>query len=95
MDLYVLNKSLETTGVIDSYESLIWTPRYYTYGDFELYLPATDYNIKLIASDGNEVNEEFINYQICKDNAKNCEDVKTLSDMSLFSFEILLSIVWV
>lgn len=46
MDLYVLNKNLETTGVIDAYESLIWTPRYYTYGDFELYLPATDYNIK-------------------------------------------------
>ncbi len=51
MDLYVLNKSLETTGVIDSYESLIWTPRYYTYGDFELYLPATDYNIKLLETD--------------------------------------------
>lgn len=44
----------------------------------------TDYNIKLIASDGNEVSEQFINYQICKDNAKNCEDIKTLSDMKDF-----------
>lgn len=39
MDIYVLNKNLEVVAVIDSYKSLIWTKRYYTYGDFELYIP--------------------------------------------------------
>lgn len=51
MDLYVLNKNLETIGITDAYESLIWTQRYYTYGDFELYLPASDDNIKLLETD--------------------------------------------
>ncbi len=40
MDLYVLNAELAPIAVVDYYESLIWTTRYYTYGDFELYLPA-------------------------------------------------------
>ena len=40
MDLYVLNSGLAPIAVVDNYESLIWATRYYTYGDFELYLPA-------------------------------------------------------
>lgn len=40
MNIYVLNKSFEMINVIDEYESIIWTPRYFTYGDFELYLSA-------------------------------------------------------
>lgn len=39
MDIFVLNQKFETIDVIDSYESLIWTDRYFKYGDFELYLP--------------------------------------------------------
>lgn len=40
-----------------------------------------DYDIKLESIDGNEVSSEFINYQICKDNAKNCEEISTLSNI--------------
>ena len=40
MDVYILNSSFEPVTVIDSFQSLIWTKRYYTCGDFELYLPA-------------------------------------------------------
>ena len=40
MDLYVLNSELSPIAVVDNYKSLIWSTRYYTYGDFELYLPA-------------------------------------------------------
>lgn len=40
MDLYVLDSSLAPIAVIDSYASLIWTKRYYSPGDFELYIPA-------------------------------------------------------
>lgn len=41
MELYVLNEELTPIAVIDSYKSLIWTTRYYSAGDFELYLPAS------------------------------------------------------
>lgn len=42
MEVYVLNKSHFRIAVIDSFKSLIWTQRYYTAGDFELYMPADD-----------------------------------------------------
>lgn len=51
MDIYVLNTDFEVVGVVDEYESCIWTPRYYTFGDFELYLPATEKWIDLLRSD--------------------------------------------
>lgn len=40
MDLYILDSSLNEIAVIDSFSSLIWTKRYYSPGDFELYIPA-------------------------------------------------------
>lgn len=39
MDLYLLDSNFITRGIIDSYESLIWTKRFYEAGDFEIYLP--------------------------------------------------------
>lgn len=52
MDIYVLNKALTPIAIVDSYESLIWTTRYYSPGDFELYLPAND-NILSVLQIGN------------------------------------------
>lgn len=37
MDLTVLNTSLDAIAMIDTYVSFIWTDRYYSSGDFELY----------------------------------------------------------
>lgn len=51
MDIYVLNKNLETIAIIDSYKSLIWTKRYYTYGDFELYMPADEELLNYLKED--------------------------------------------
>lgn len=48
MDIYVLNKSRAFVGVCDGYKSVIWTTRYFTPGDFELYLPATRENIMML-----------------------------------------------
>ena len=36
VDVYVLNTDFQIVGVIDVYESFIWTDRFYSYGDFEL-----------------------------------------------------------
>lgn len=48
MYIYVLDKTLKRIGLIDNYVSLIWTTRYYSYGDFELYLPVTTEFIELL-----------------------------------------------
>lgn len=42
MDIYLLDSDLQERAVIDVFASLIWTKRYYTYGDFELYVPASE-----------------------------------------------------
>lgn len=37
MDIYILDKQFRTVDIVDTYESLIWTDRYSSYGDFEIY----------------------------------------------------------
>lgn len=51
MEIYVLNQSFEKIGVIDDYESVIWTTRYYEPGDFEIKIPAGSQNIGLLEKD--------------------------------------------
>lgn len=49
MELYVMNTSLETIGVIDAFTSVIWTKRYLSAGDFELYLQVTPEILSMLA----------------------------------------------
>lgn len=51
MDLILLDKDLKAVSVIDAYESLIWTDRYDSYGDFELCMPITEEAINLMRTD--------------------------------------------
>lgn len=37
MEPIILNQSFEQIGIVDEYESFIWTDRYSAYGDFEIY----------------------------------------------------------
>ena len=60
MDIYVLDRSLAFTGIVDEYSSVIWTTRYFTPGDFELYLPASCENIALLQKDFYLCREEDI-----------------------------------
>ena len=39
---YLLDHNLTRLELIEIYESMIWTHRYWEAGDFELYLPATE-----------------------------------------------------
>lgn len=39
IDLIVLNQQFEKIAIIDAYESLLWTDRYNSPGDFEIYTP--------------------------------------------------------
>jgi hypothetical protein len=46
--VYVLNSLLQVTDIIDNYYSLVWTEKYYAHGDFELNVPLTAYNQKVL-----------------------------------------------
>lgn len=58
MDIYVYNKNLERIGLIDIYQSLIWTKRYYQAGDFELYVPASSELLEILQKDNILVRED-------------------------------------
>lgn len=66
MDIYVLNDNFERVGIIDSYTSLIWTTRYNTPGDFELYIAADADVIKLIRDNTYLVRDKDMNGTIYK-----------------------------
>lgn len=60
IDVYILNTDFQTVGVIDTYESFIWTDRFNSYGDFEIYttfdpsildLCQQDYYVRINESD--------------------------------------------
>lgn len=42
MDIYVKDSTLKTIDIVDSYSSIIWTNRYNSTGDFEIYIRASD-----------------------------------------------------
>lgn len=47
--IHVLNpENFILEGIVDNYESLIWSPSYSDIGDFELYLPVTTANVTLL-----------------------------------------------
>lgn len=48
MSVVVLDESLVPVGIVDNYESLIWTERYYAYGDFEIYMHASKEALNLL-----------------------------------------------
>lgn len=60
MNIYVLNESFEIVGIIDEYISCIWTTRYFTYGDFELYVSADEELLDLLQTNRYLVRENNI-----------------------------------
>ena len=50
MDLYVLNSEFKRLDIISYAESVIWTKRYFSVGDFEIVLPAGRYLLQLFQS---------------------------------------------
>lgn len=51
MEVLVLNTKFVAVSVIDTFESLIWTDRYYEAGDFEIYTAATTEMIRVLKPD--------------------------------------------
>ena len=48
MELEIYDSELNKLGIVDEFKSLIWTPRFYEVGSFELQAPMTENNIALL-----------------------------------------------
>ena len=64
-DEYALDND-ESNGKPSIYSFYIYNSGTYT----------SKYSIKLITSEGNEIDSKYINYIVCRDNAQNCSDIK-------------------
>lgn len=63
----IMNSSFQRLAVIDDYNSLIWTTRYYTDGDFELVVDATSEHMQLFQKDYYVVRDDDENVGIIED----------------------------
>lgn len=51
MDIKVLDEDFAYIGILDNYESLIWTGRYYSSGDFEIYTSFSPFVLAMLQHD--------------------------------------------
>ena len=51
MDALILDTTLNAVGLIDVFDTFIWTERYSAYGDFEIYTQITDKNLAILQED--------------------------------------------
>lgn len=51
MEILVLNTDFESVDIVDSFKSMIWTDRYNSYGDFEMYLTINSDILKHLKED--------------------------------------------
>lgn len=51
MEMLVLNTDFESVDVVDSFKSMIWTDRYNSYGNFEIYLTINSDVLKYLKED--------------------------------------------
>ena len=58
MDIYALDRLNGVIDIVDTYESSIWTVQFYDVSDFQLIVPATEKNIKLL-SEGRYLVRDF------------------------------------
>lgn len=48
MDVYILDDNFQVTGLLDTFESFIWTERYFECGDFEIHMPVSTQALEYI-----------------------------------------------
>lgn len=51
MNVFVLDTTFQSVGVIDVFNSFLWTDRFYKYGDFEIYTEANAEILELLKED--------------------------------------------
>ena len=89
MDLYVLDKEFNTLGLLDQFDSFIWTDRYNEAGDFEIYTAVTSELLDLLQADRylwwNESEHTMIIEQITVDTDEDLGNMLTVTGRSLES----------
>lgn len=97
MQLTILDQEFNTVAVIDEYKSLVWTDRYYEWGDFELFTEVTADILQKIQEDYYILNKESEHGMIV-DTVEIESDLETGSYIKItgYSFESILDrrIVW-
>lgn len=97
VELVILDQNLIAVDVIDQYESLIWTDRYYEAGDFEIYTAASIKNLQKYQEDYYIISDETEHGMIIESNEIDC-DLETGNHLIVSgrSFESMLErrIVW-
>lgn len=76
MELTVLNTSFEEVDVVDAFESMIWTDRYNTPGDFELYT-LVDLNLLSLLQKGYYLTKEDSEHVMVIEDRKIDTDLET------------------
>ena len=89
MDLYVLDKEFNTLGLLDQFDSFIWTDRYNEAGDFEIYTAVTTDLLNLLQADRylwwSESEHTMIIEQITVDTDEDLGNMLTVTGRSLES----------
>ncbi len=73
MNIFVLNDQFQTIDIIDAYESAIWTDRYDSYGDFEIYAP---FSLELL----NKVKQDYYLTTLDSEHVMIIEGIEISSD---------------
>ena len=97
MNLTVLDKNFNAVLIIDSYQSLIWTDRYWACGDFELYTSVDTTLLESVKCDYYITSPESDRI-MCIDTIRISTDTESESNMTFqgYSLEKILSrrIIW-
>lgn len=89
MDLYVLDEGFNTLGLLDQFDSFIWTDRYNEAGDFEIYTAVSTDLLNLLKADRylwwGETEHTMIIEQITIDTDEDTGNMLTVTGRSLES----------
>lgn len=97
MELYVLNKDMQAIHLLDTFESLLWTERYYECGDFEISSPASIELLKTFEKENYLWSKDSDTVMIIEDlEISSDQDKGTLFSVTGRSLESILErrIVW-
>ena len=97
MDLQILDPNFRTLSILDDYKSLVWTDRYSSYGDIDIYIPESSENVNFITL-GNYVYSKNSEHLMIIDTISYEEDSELGNYVSVLgrSLECILSrrIIW-
>lgn len=81
MEFLVLDQDFNVTGIVDSYESIIWTERFDEAGEFELYTPVTSRLLSMMVLDNYLFCDKFYDKKTDSSTLMIIQDIVIESDL--------------